>query len=156
MLPIEFLRRKGARIGKGCRIYTKFCCTEPYLLSIGNNVSIGVGVELLTHDGAIWVLRHIRKNPNLDWFAPIEIGDNVFIGNGVKILPGVTIGTNVIIGANSVVTKSLSSNKIYAGTPAQEVSNIESYCNKKIIGCVETKTMSQREKQIYLSNKSPS
>lgn len=83
----------------------------------------------------------------------MTIGNNVFIGNGVKVLPCAVIGDNVIIGANSVVTKSLASNKIYGGTPAKEISDITKYCDKKIIGCVETKMMTSGEKQIYLSQK---
>ncbi len=150
--PVDYLRRKGATVGEGCRIYMKEIGSEPYLLTIGNHVSIGNGVELLTHDGAVWVLRELQKNHELDWFAPVTIGNNVFISNGVKVLPGVSIGDNVIIGANSVVTKSLASNKVYAGAPAKEVSDIIKYSNKKLPDCVETKTMSADEKQRFLSN----
>lgn len=151
LFPIEFLRSKGATIGSGCRIYTKYVCTEPYLLKLGNHVSVGSSVELLTHDGAVWVLRAIENNKNLDSFAPVTIGNNVFIGNGVRILPGVTIGDNIIIGANSVVTKSLESDRVYAGTPAREVSTISSYREKKIPNCVQTKLMSSEEKRIFLT-----
>ena len=138
-------------MGDNCRIYTKYFCTEPYLVKMGSHVHIGNRVELLTHDGGVWVLREIENNHNLDWFAPITIGDNVFIGNGVKVLPGVIIGDNVIIGANSVVTKSLASNKIYGGIPAKEISDIAKYRHKKLTGCVETKKMTAAEKQIFLS-----
>ncbi|CAH6793994.1 putative lipopolysaccharide biosynthesis O-acetyl transferase WbbJ [Vibrio chagasii] len=51
--------------------------------------------------------------------SPVIIESNVWLGEGVVVLPGVTIGENVIVGANSVVSKSLESNSIYAGNPAK-------------------------------------
>lgn len=51
--------------------------------------------------------------------SPVTIKSNVWLGEGVVVLPGVTIEENVIVGANSVVTKNLESNAIYAGNPAK-------------------------------------
>lgn len=49
---------------------------------------------------------------------PVIIEDNVWIGENVVILGGVKIGEGCIIGANSVVTKSIKSKTIAAGSPA--------------------------------------
>jgi len=53
--------------------------------------------------------------------APVKIDDDVWIGAGVIILMGVTIGTGAIVGAGSVVTKSIPSDTIAVGNPAQVV-----------------------------------
>jgi len=55
---------------------------------------------------------------------PIIIGDKVWIGSHVKILKGVTIGDNVIVGMNSMITKNLRSNTIYAGNPPRELKSV--------------------------------
>ena len=57
-------------------------------------------------------------------FAPVVIGDNVFVGAKCIILKGVTIGENSIIGAGSVVTKSIPANEIWAGNPAKFIRKI--------------------------------
>jgi acetyltransferase-like isoleucine patch superfamily enzyme len=49
----------------------------------------------------------------------IKLGSNIWIGHGAIILDGVTIEDGVVVGAGSVVTKSLKSNGIYAGSPAK-------------------------------------
>ncbi|PMH74635.1 acetyltransferase [Vibrio cyclitrophicus] len=51
--------------------------------------------------------------------SPVLIENNVWLGEGVVVLPGVTISENVIVGANSVVSKNLEANAIYAGNPAR-------------------------------------
>ncbi|HID98218.1 MAG TPA: acyltransferase [Thermodesulfobacteriaceae bacterium] len=59
------------------------------------------------------------KYQNLWRIAPITIQNGCWIGQNVVILPGVEIGENCIIGANSVVTGSIASRSIAAGTPAR-------------------------------------
>jgi putative colanic acid biosynthesis acetyltransferase WcaF len=51
----------------------------------------------------------------------IIIGKNSFIGARVMVLPGVEIGENAIIGAQSVVTKDVPANFIFAGNPARKI-----------------------------------
>lgn len=49
----------------------------------------------------------------------IRIGDDVWIGANSVVLPGVIIGNGAVIAAGSVVTKSVPSNAIVAGSPAR-------------------------------------
>jgi serine O-acetyltransferase len=51
-----------------------------------------------------------------------SIGSNVYIGPSAKIWGDIAIGDNVMIGANVVVNKSVPSNCVVAGIPAQIVS----------------------------------
>ena len=51
--PIEYWRKKGAKIGRG-EIYHSACLgSEPCLIEIGDHVRINSGVRLITHDGGV-------------------------------------------------------------------------------------------------------
>lgn len=138
---IKYLKNRGMIIGNSCRLYGN-SYSEPFLLEIGDKVSIGNGVLLLTHEGAVWVLRNRLGDNTLDYFARIKIGNNVFIGNYAIIMPGVKIGDDVIVGAGAVVTKDVPSNSVVAGVPAKIISTVDDYQNKKIGECLHTKELS--------------
>lgn len=90
-------------------------------ISIGNNVVIGGNT--VVYDTDFHSLDPEQRNNrehdrnNAKW-APVVIGDNVFIGAHSTVLKGVTIGNNAIIGACSVVTKDIPANEIWVGNPA--------------------------------------
>lgn len=52
----------------------------------------------------------------------IVIEDDVWLGVNVVILKGVRIGRGAIIAAGSVATKSIPTYEIWAGVPAQKIS----------------------------------
>jgi lipopolysaccharide O-acetyltransferase len=54
-------------------------------------------------------------------FAPVSIGDDVWIGEFVSILPGVTIGKGAIIGTMSTVTRDVPAYTIAVGSPARPI-----------------------------------
>lgn len=122
---INFARKQGVKIGNNCRIYIKDFGSEPFLIEIGNNVTIAIGTKLLTHDGSAWLFRD--KEGRRYKYQPIKIGNEVFIGMNCIIMPGVSIGDNVIVGAGSVVTKSVPSNTIVAGNPAKVIKSFDDY-----------------------------
>lgn len=148
---IKYARWLGVKIGNDCRLVgvVKFG-SEPYLVSIGNHVSI-TSSSFITHDGGLWVFR--ENHPNIDLIKPIKIGNNVFIGSNSTILPGITIGNNVIVGANSMVTKDLESGFIYAGIPAKKIKSIEEYWKKNSSDFIKTKQLNPRNKKIFLKQK---
>lgn len=123
---VEMLTRKGVKIGERCRIFSDKVGSEPYLITIGNDVTISNNVQFITHDGGVHVLRK-DKLPNADLIGEIIIQDNCFIGANTIILPNVEIGENVIIGAGSVITKSIPSNVVAAGVPAKVIKNLDEY-----------------------------
>ncbi|MET0636776.1 MAG: acyltransferase [Chitinophagaceae bacterium] len=120
---IKYARLKGAKIGKGCRMFTTFIGSEPFLITIGDNVHIGPGVKLITHDGSTTLMTDGKGRRYS--YQPIEIGNNVFIGVNCVIMPGVKIEDNVIVGAGSVVTKSLKARSVVAGVPARIIANYD-------------------------------
>ena len=55
---VKFLRKKGCQIGKDCEIYSSANFgSEPYLITLGNHVRVNSGVNFVTHDGGVWVVR---------------------------------------------------------------------------------------------------
>jgi maltose O-acetyltransferase len=54
-------------------------------------------------------------------FAPVVIGDRVWIGLRALVLGGVTIGEGAIVAAGAVVTKDVAPYTIVAGVPAVSV-----------------------------------
>lgn len=128
---VEYAKRKGVKVGDNCRIYIKNWGSEPFLINIGNKVTIASGVRILTHDGSTWLVNDYQGK-RYQHFAKVSIGNNVFIGVNSIIMPGVNIGDNVVIGAGSIVTKDIPSNSIVVGNPARIVSSF-SELEKKII-----------------------
>jgi acetyltransferase-like isoleucine patch superfamily enzyme len=132
-LYIKDLKRNGIKIGKNFRLMSKVDFgSEPYLITIGDNVTIYVGVLFSNHDGGAFVLRNLdeMKSKNINTFGEIKIGNNVFIGANSIILPNVVIGDNVVIGAGSIVSKSVDSNCVAVGSPCKKIMNLEEYKNK--------------------------
>ncbi len=166
--PIEFIRaffsscapdsyylnralKNGLTIGHSCRIYTRFLGGEPYLVSIGNHVTLSKDVELITHDGGVWVFR--ENHPDLDVLGPILIGNNVFIGAKSLVLPGTVIKDNVVIGAGSVIRGTLDSGWVYAGVPAKKIRPLDVYLIKCLESGVRTKGMTASTKKAYIREK---
>jgi len=157
--PIKFCRNLGVKIGENCSIMGTHhpFGTEPYLVSIGNHVRINDGVQFITHDGGVWVLRdmpNLNKNARqLDLFGKIVVGNNVHIGSHAMIMPGVTIGSNVIIGAGAIVTKDIPDNSIAVGVPAKVLESIDDYYKKHADSFDYTKSFSAEQKREYLKKK---
>jgi acetyltransferase-like isoleucine patch superfamily enzyme len=127
----EYFRKQGAQIGDGCSIIPTSLGTEPYLVKIGNHVTIANGVGLGTHDGGCWILRN--EIPNIQVFGPIVIEDNCVIGQNAIIFGNVRIGKNSIVGAGSVVISDVPENTIVMGVPARPFGSVEKYKQK----CIE-------------------
>lgn len=141
-------------MGDGCEVYSSVSFgSEPYLIEIGNSVRITKGVNFITHDGGVWVLRNIGIAKDADIFRRIRIGNNVHIGINAIIMPGVTIGDNVIVAVGAVVTKDVPSNSVVAGVPAKKLKTLDDYYEKNKSNIDYTKHLSPVEKKAYLVNK---
>ena len=128
--PINYARSIGVQVGENCRLISiksgvGTFGSEPYLVSIGDHVTVAGGVQFVTHDGGVWVFR--EKEPDIDVFGPIKIGNNVFIGFNSILMPGVTVADNVVIGAGSVVASDVPPNSVVAGVPAKVIKTIDEY-----------------------------
>ncbi|MBQ7714353.1 MAG: acyltransferase [Clostridia bacterium] len=125
--PLEYAKRAGVNFPEGgVHVYGQiFWSTEPWIISIGNNVYLTDGVKFLTHDGGTLLFRD--RVPDLEITKPIVIGNNVYVGNNVIILPGVTIGNNCVIGAGAVVSRDIPDNSVAVGVPARVIKTIDEY-----------------------------
>jgi acetyltransferase-like isoleucine patch superfamily enzyme len=118
-------RDMGVKVGEGCRIYSLSFGAEPWLISMGDRVTITSGVQFINHDGSTWLLRDEKGRRYR--CAPIEIGSDVFIGASSIILPGVRIGNRVIIAAGSVVNRSIPDNCVVGGVPAKFIGTFDEF-----------------------------
>ncbi len=110
----------GCHISAGENLFINFNCIilDCAMVTIGSNVAIATGVQILTAHHPVLAAERI-KGPELA--SPVTIGDNVWIGAGAIICPGVTIGDNTTIGAGSVVTRSIPANVVAAGNPCRVI-----------------------------------
>lgn len=98
-------------------------------ITIGDYVKFGGGVKIYTSDfhSLDYKKRRIWNDDKESRVSKsITIEDDVFVGAGSTILKGVRIGARSIIGANSVVTKDVPSDEIWAGNPAKFVRSLKS------------------------------
>lgn len=144
-------REMGVRVGADCRIYDCDFGSEPYLVSLGNHVTVSTRVQFITHDGGVWVFR--QEFPDIDVFAPISVGNNVFIGAFSIILPGASIGDNCVVGAGSVVTGVIPANSVVAGVPARMIRTMDEYRAKVIKDALHVRQLSATEKRRVLCEK---
>ena len=110
----------GYNLRIGARVFVNFglVALDVASITIGDDVQIGPGVQLLTPT------HPVEAEPRRDkWEAarPIAIGDNVWLGGGAIVLPGVTIGANTVVGAGAVVNRDLPADVVAVGNPARVV-----------------------------------
>lgn len=68
LTPEKYARHIGVTIGKKCLINTRNWSSEPYLITIGNNVQVTRGVSIHTHGGGNAVR---EKHPDFDVFGKV-------------------------------------------------------------------------------------
>ncbi|MUK26520.1 acyltransferase [Aliivibrio fischeri] len=118
-------RFQGVKVGNKCRIFIKNFGSEPYLIEIGNNVTIAAGTRILTHDGSLCLVSD-EKGRRYS-YKKVKIADNIFIGVNSIILYGVNVCSNVIIGAGSVVSKNITEPGVYVGVPARKIKDFNDF-----------------------------
>ena len=131
-LMIENYRKKGAVIGENVRAFSAITAAEPYLLTIGDNVTISHGVVFLTHDNSVI---KCKDHIGTDIVGRVTIGKDCFIGCNTVFLPGTELAEGIIVGAGSIVTKSFTEpGTVIAGNPARKIGRSEDFfCKYKNI-----------------------
>lgn len=123
---IEYAKAHGFRAGKNFHYNSGYPIDGnwPWLISVGDNVTLATGVKLLAHDAST------AKTGVHTKIGIVSIGNNVFIGANSIVLCNTRIGDNVVVGAGSVVTHDIPSNSVYAGNPARFICSFEEYAKK--------------------------
>jgi maltose O-acetyltransferase len=108
----------GYNIKLGADAYLNFGavfldCTA---VTLGAHAQVGPGVQFLTADHP---LEPRLRRADVEFAAPIAVGENAWIGGGAILCPGVTIGADTVVGAGSVVTRDLPAGVLAVGVPCR-------------------------------------
>lgn len=131
----RMLRAFGAKIGKAVRIYPSVAIFYPWNLEIGDEVTIGPGVQLyslgpiiigdgtmISYGAHFCAGTHDYTERNLPLLKPeIRLGQGIWVCTDAFVGPGVAIGDFCIVGARAVVLKSFPEFSIIGGNPARKV-----------------------------------
>lgn len=145
--PEQYAKHIGVKMGKNCHVSTREFGSEPYLITIGNNVALTSNVAIHCHGGGRVARRQI---PDFDIFGKVIIEDWAYIGSGAQILPGVTIGEGALVAAGSIVTKSVPAGMVVAGNPAKIICSVNDYIERNKQYNLHCKSMTRDEKRKYL------
>ncbi len=129
----EFIKKHHlyGSVGKNCMIMKKKLPLYSNLVYLHDNVWVASNVGFVTHDVIHKMLNHRPGGGNfIEKVGCIEVMNNVFIGSGTRILYNTRIGNNVIIGSDSLVTKDIPDNSVYAGVPARFICSFDEYVAK--------------------------
>ena len=113
----------GSNIFAGDGFYMNFGCVilDCNRVDIGEKVMCGPSVQIYT---ATHPTDPEVRLSGLEFAAPVQIGNNVWIGGGAIICPGVTIGDDTTIAAGSVVVKDIPARVVAAGNPCRVIRHL--------------------------------
>lgn len=146
--PVRHARLIGVNLGKNTLVYRSMeWPSEPYLITIGDNVQLTRGVAIHTHGGGN-IIR--RKVADFDSFGKVVIKDWAYIGAHAQIMPGVTIGEGAMVAAGSIVTKSVPDGMVVGGNPAKIICSVDDYLARNLKYNLRTKGKCAKDKKHYL------
>lgn len=119
-------KNDGAKIGNNFQLERNSFLDSsfPWLIEIGDDVTIAPDVLILSHDGGT------KKVLGYSKVGKVTIGDHVFVGAKSIILPNTNIGSDCVIGAGSVVSGTIPPGSVVAGIPGRVVQSISDYTRK--------------------------
>lgn len=118
-----FHKLRGVRMGKDVYIVQTAFLEEarPWLITIEDNVRIGSGVTINTHN-AVFCL-YINGMPNI--YAPVVLRRNCTVGCKATIMEGVTVGEGAVVGAGALVVNDVPPGMVVVGVPAKVLCSVE-------------------------------
>ena len=130
----DIMRSKMHFVGKNVQLFTISFGTEPYLISIHDNVVCAANVGFITHDVSCFnVARYLKLSEGcLDKVGSIELHENCFVGANSLLMPNCSVGRNSIVAAGSIVTSKIPDGEVWGGVPAKYIMSIEEYAKKTL------------------------
>lgn len=130
-----WLRRFGARIGRGTRVYPDVVFWAPWNVECGEFCILGDRVNLhamgpislgdrviISQEAYLSSGTHELESADFELVVkPIRIESRAWIAARAFILPGVTMGEGAVAGAQAVVTRDVPPWSVVAGNPARIV-----------------------------------
>ena len=128
----ELMRKKMYFCGRNVELYTTYFGTEPFLISIHDNVVCAANVRFINHDVSCYRIAHYLNIPKneVDSIGSIELFENCFIGAYTILMPNCSVGKNSIIAAGSIVTKHIPDGEVWGGCPAKFIMTVDEYAQK--------------------------
>lgn len=128
----ELMRDKFYFLGKNVELYTLGFGTEPYLISIHDNVICAHDVDFINHDVSVFnAARYLGlRRGDIDKVGSIELFENCFVGAKSILMPNCSVGKNSIVAAGSIVTKHIPDNEVWGGVPAKFIMRTDDYFAK--------------------------
>lgn len=132
-------RLTGRKIDDSFRLFPPFYTDFGKNITIGKNVFINSGCHfqdqggitigessMIGHNVVLATINHDLepKNDRKNHYAPIRIGNHVWIGSNAVVLPGVSIGDWAVVAAGAVVTKNVLPYTVVGGVPAKVIKTI--------------------------------
>ncbi|MGN1215928.1 MAG: CatB-related O-acetyltransferase [Candidatus Cryptobacteroides sp.] len=126
-------------VGRNCCILN---ATIGNYCSIADNVTIGPGRHPLDrfstspvfyNDGNYLGIFAKTHSAPFEDYAPVSVGNDVWIGVGVTILDGVTVGNGAVLAAGAVVTRDVPPYAIVGGVPARVIGQRNPQVNPEIL-----------------------
>lgn len=132
-------RLTGRKIDDSFRLFPPFYTDFGKNITIGKNVFINSGCHfqdqggitigegsMIGHNVVLATINHDLepKNDRKNHYAPIKIGNHVWIGSNAAVLPGVSIGDWAVVAAGAVVTKNVLPYTVVGGVPAKVIKTI--------------------------------
>lgn len=109
-------------VGSDCAIEAGCVLDLEDRITIGDRVTLSPGVMILTSTHELDIREH-RAGPVV--YAPVTIGDGVWLGARCIILSGVTIGAGAIVDPGAVVNKDVSAHTRVGGVPAAVIEQLK-------------------------------
>lgn len=132
-------RLTGKKIDDSFRLFPPFYTDFGKNITIGKNVFINSGCHfqdqggitigegsMIGHNVVLATINHDLepKNDRKNHYAPIRIGNHVWIASNAAVLPGVSIGDWAVVAAGAVVTKNVLPYTVVGGVPAKVIKTI--------------------------------
>ena len=128
----EMLRPIFYHLGNHVELHTTYFGTEPYLISIEDDVCVASNVHFITHDVSCFRMANYLgiDKTEIDKVGCIILKENCFIGAFSILMPNVVVGKNAVIAAGSLVTKSVPDGEVWGGNPAKFIMKTDDYAHK--------------------------